>query len=83
MKQVVGDEYGLYKECNLEGWFTHGDNEQYSRMFKMLDDPQFSNRDIAIVIWICSDKQTDLDNIENKISKFRAEYEVEIDDDER
>lgn len=40
--------------CIRENWFTHGDNEQYSRMFDMVSSDA-PIHDIAMVIWTCSD----------------------------
>lgn len=41
--------------CILKNWFNCGTNRQYDRMFDMLDRPEYSARDIALVIWACSD----------------------------
>ena len=40
--------------CIRKNWFNCGTNRQYDRMFDMLDRPEFSTRDIAMVIWTCS-----------------------------
>ena len=44
----------LYKLCNKYQWFTSGSTQQYSDLFDMLDH-DFTTRDLAMVIWICSD----------------------------
>ena len=44
----------IYQLCNKEQYFTHGSNEQYSMMFYAATSEQFSARDVAVMIGICS-----------------------------
>ena len=44
----------LYQLCNRYQWFTHGTNYQYEKMFSMTRG-DFSLKDIAVAIWICSE----------------------------
>ena len=45
----------LYKLCNEHQWFTHGDVSQYNDMFEARDNGA-TTHDLAIMIWICSDR---------------------------
>ena len=60
----------LYKEdvrqlCIRRGYFTRGSNEQYMRMFSMLN--VFSMKDVAVAIWLCSDNRFSFNSIYNDI----------------
>lgn len=46
----------VYKLCNKHRWFTSGGNSQYMAMFDMVD-AKATTREIAMVIWICSDRE--------------------------
>lgn len=45
----------LYRLCNREHYFTCGTNRQYDRMFTMAVMPEYTYRDIAMMIFTCSD----------------------------
>ena len=66
--------------CIRRGWFTDGHSRQYDRMFDMLDRPEFSVRDVALVIWICSDKAELYDIIEELEEIEYLDYERHEDD---
>lgn len=44
----------IYQLCNKEQYFNAGSNEQYSMMFYAATSEQFSTRDVAVMIGICS-----------------------------
>ena len=43
------------KLCYENKWFTLGNDEQYNRMLECCDDPLFTEDDITVMIWICSE----------------------------
>ena len=45
----------LYKLCNEHQWFTNGDVSQYNDMFEARDNGA-TTHDLAVMIWICSDR---------------------------
>ena len=45
----------LYKLCNKHSWFTAGSNRQYEELFNLVD-AMATTHEIAMVIWICSDR---------------------------
>lgn len=51
-KWLIKDE--LYGLCNRKRYFTGGTNEQYKKMFEMVEDETFTARDIATAIYIAS-----------------------------
>lgn len=62
----------IYDLCVEKRYFTSGSNEQYQQMFNMAEDEAFSDRDVAIVIWICS-SNADLATVEKEIAEIRKE----------
>lgn len=81
--QVTKDfEYALvdkiYQLCNREQYFTCGTNRQYDLMFTMAKKPEMSVRDIAVMIFTCSEKASlgrilsDLNGIMNEIEEAEA-----------
>lgn len=54
----------VYELCNKHRWFTHGTNSQYDRMFDMVRQ-SFPVHDIATAIWICSDPEWSVKEIES------------------
>ena len=55
--------------CIRKGFFTCGTQRQYDRMFDMLDRPEFSTRDVALVIWTCSSDAA-LDDIIDELEEI-------------
>ena len=55
--------------CIRKDWFNCGTNRQYDRMFDMLDRPEYSARDIALVIWTCTDHAS-LDDIIEELEEI-------------
>jgi hypothetical protein len=53
MKSTIEFE-ALYKLCNEENLFTCGSQEQYDKMFQK-NDEGVPLKQIAAMIWICSD----------------------------
>lgn len=45
----------IYSMCNREQYFTCGSNRQYDLMFTMAKKPEISTRDLAMMIFTCSD----------------------------
>ena len=60
-------EYALCSDlrnlCIQNDYFTCGTNRQYERMFNMAVMPEFTYRDIAMMIFTCSDKTDDQDEL--------------------
>lgn len=63
----------LYRLCKRERYFTCGTNRQYDRMFAMSIMPEYTYRDIAVMIFTCSGIPEDEDigsffsNIQNQV----------------
>ena len=58
--------------CIKNDWFTCGTVSQYEKMFEM-NRNQASLREIALVIWLCSEDE-DIDDITVKLAKAKEEY---------
>lgn len=60
--------------CRDSEYFSHAGDEMflYGKMLDMIFDRRFSNRDIAVAIWLCS-KNKHLEQIEEEISAIRCE----------
>lgn len=73
----------IYSMCNREQYFTCGSNRQYSLMFDMAKKPEISTRDLAVMIFTCSEGaklesiQSNLDLIMETIRGYEKEYEEE------
>lgn len=65
----------IYNLCNREQYFTCGSNHQYDLMFTMAKMPEMSTRDIAIMIFTCSDGKTSLGRILNDLNGIMKEIE--------
>ena len=79
MKVTPNFEYTLvnkiYQLCNREQYFTCGTNRQYDLMFSMAKMPEMSTRDIAIMIFTCSDGKASLGRILNDLNAIMKEIE--------
>lgn len=64
----------IYNLCNRERYFTCGSNRQYDLMFTMAKMPEISTRDIAIMIFTCSDGAS-LGRILNDLNGIMKEIE--------
>ena len=53
MKKTRLSSMKLYSLCNKYQWFTHGDIEQYNRLF-WKNDNGGTLEELAIIIWVCS-----------------------------
>lgn len=51
--------------CIKEHWFYHGGEAQYNKMFELLKQNDF--RATATAIWLCSDTELNIEQIEEKI----------------
>ena len=65
----------IYSLCNREQYFTCGSNRQYDLMFTMAKMPEMSTRDIAIMIFTCSDGKASLGRILNDLNDIMKEIE--------
>ena len=65
----------IYQLCNREQYFTCGSNHQYDLMFTMAKMPEMSTRDIAIMIFTCSDGKASLGRILNDLNGIMKEIE--------
>lgn len=65
----------IYNLCNRERYFTCGSNRQYDLMFTMAKMPEMSTRDIAIMIFTCSDGKASLGRILNDLNDIMKEIE--------
>lgn len=65
----------IYNLCNREQYFTSGSNHQYDLMFTMAKMPEMSTRDIAIMIFTCSDGKASLGRILNDLNGIMKEIE--------
>ena len=65
----------IYNLCNREQYFTCGSNHQYDLMFTMAKMPEMSTRDIAIMIFTCSDGKASLGKILNDLNGIMKEIE--------
>ena len=65
----------IYNLCNREQYFTCGSNHQYDLMFTMAKMPEMSTRDIAIMIFTCSDGKASLGKILNDLNDIMKEIE--------
>lgn len=43
----------MYRICNEKQWFTHGTNEQYSKLYYALEMGA-PLEEIVTIIWLCS-----------------------------
>ena len=82
MKVTRDFEYVMHDRlrslCIREEYFTCGTNSQYDRMFELSTDPKFSPREVAIMIYMCSDEDADLDTIESQVEEITNEiHEME------
>ena len=59
--------------CIKNNWFTGGTISQYEKMFE-LNRNDVGVREIALVIWLCSDAS--LEEIEKKLSDAKVDYQM-------
>lgn len=62
------DKEGLMQLCIRLNWFTCGSNRQYDKLFELADHinsgrDEITVKDLAIVIWVCSDTDLSIDYI--------------------
>ena len=72
----------IYELCNEKQYFNAGSNEQYSMMFYAAASPQFSCRDVAIMIGICS-VCADISKVEKELLDICQEIEKEVEEEEK
>lgn len=64
--------------CIQEHWFYHGGEAQYNKMFELLKQNDF--RASATAIWLCSDTELTIEEIEEKIINELYETAVEMEE---
>ena len=62
--------------CIKEHWFYHGGEAQYNKMFELLKQNDF--RATATAIWLCSDTELSIEQMEEKIITELYETAVEM-----
>lgn len=62
--------------CIKEHWFYHGGEAQYNKMFELLKQNDF--RATATAIWLCSDTELNIEQVEEKIITELYETAVEM-----
>ena len=62
--------------CIKEHWFYHGGEAQYNKMFELLKQNDF--RATATAIWLCSDAELNIEQLEEKIINELYEMAVEM-----
>lgn len=65
------NNYTLYRLCNEKNYFTCGTNKQYEKLFE-LNNQNIGVKELATIIWICSDNVSRKDII-NELIKARLE----------
>lgn len=77
---VVCPTADLRRLCIKNDWFTHGDNQQYSKMFDANHSPlSFTTEDIVTIIWVCSNASRE--DVRKGILEAQAEYEEMLKED--
>ena len=66
----------IYELCNKKQYFNAGSNEQYSWMFYAATSSQFSTRDVAVMIGICS-VCANIDTVQQEIEAICKELDDE------
>lgn len=59
----------IYQLCNRKQYFNAGSNVQYDMMFYAAKSPEFSCRDVAVMIWTCS-VTAELGQVEQEIQEI-------------
>lgn len=72
MSYVITYPENLMNLCIKNGWFTRGSNAQYEKLFEANQTATFTKREIALIIWLCSDDS--LESILKKLYEARVEY---------
>lgn len=66
----------IYELCNRKQYFNAGTNTQYDMMFHAAGSEDFSCRDVAVMIWVCS-VTANLSEVEKEILTICEEIEAE------
>lgn len=70
---AVTDPDTLRQACVANRWFTCGTVEQYNRMFELnADAERWVVKDIALIIWICSDGVA-IEDVCEELARLREE----------
>lgn len=62
----------LRELCIKNNWFTGGTCSQYEKLFELNQKP-VNVKDIALVIWLCSN-EADMNEIHNKLVEAKDAY---------
>lgn len=68
MAKTKKELYEVMNYCKKEDLFTSGDIVQYNKMLAACDSEYVSAHDVAVMIWICSDTEKSIEQIEKDIS---------------
>lgn len=63
----------LRQLCIDNGYFDHGTNYQYNRLFEM-NQSDWALNDIALVIWICSGPEQEYGDIVDVLIAAQQDY---------
>lgn len=80
----VTDPWTLREVCINNSLFHSGTNRQYDKMFLMNSSDEFTLKDVALCIWICSTEVTleevtaILEKEKKKFDESRAAHEKEL-----
>lgn len=86
MADMILTTMDVYELCNKYQWFTCGTCEQYDRMFEFVRERNIKSlmidydmKELACIIWICSDEKFTVDEIYKAIrQKFADKYGLYI-----
>lgn len=79
MGKTKKESYEVMSYCKKENLFTSGDIIQYNKMLAACDSENVSAHDIAVMIWICSDTEKTVQEIEKDISCSEQETVNDVD----
>ena len=76
---TIADTETLRNLCIENNWFTAGSHEQYEKLFEANESGEATVREIAMIIWLCTDPEDaenfGLASIEIKLEIAQREYE--------
>lgn len=77
MKEFCTTTDALYALCNRKNLFTCGSCKQYDKMFKRAKQADKNTvRDVAVMIWTCSDDKFTFDEIFDMVLDYYNRTEV-------
>lgn len=76
VRYAIAPTSELRNLCIKNNWFTAGTCSQYEKLFELNQQP-VNVKDIALVIWLCSD-EVDMNEIFDKLVDAKADYHERI-----